>query len=490
MSLTDQLGSRVKGRTFKRPEIPHGVKGRYRNIKTLTTAVLLTIFFAAPWLRWHRGPVLPDQAILFDLPGRRLFLFGWEFWPQDLPIAVGVMVFSALALFYATTLAGRVWCGFACPQTVWSDLFFAVDRLIVRLYGHGSRERFIRNITWIGIALLTAFGFTAFFTNAFTLPARLLSGSAPPAAYVTILLLTGTTWLLAAYARERVCLHMCPWPRFQSALLDRQSLVVTYQEWRGEPRARKRVPLRRDIADPTCSGTGLMALVRQASDVEDQVRGDCIDCTRCVNVCPTGVDIRNGLQMGCIGCGLCIDACDDVMTRLERPKGLIRFDNETSERARSFEPVKIAWWRAKAMTFAGTAAIALAVSGYGAMTMPEATVDIEPQRNSPFVQLSDGSVRNDYDLRLAHRKARLNGIVIHAEGLENARLRLASQENKMADNLRVAVGEDRTLDERILVMLDRDAVPDGRKVFEFVVKDAVDGTELARLKSYFWGPEL
>lgn len=489
MSLTNQLESPVTGRVFTRPEIPHGVKGRFRSIKTLMTAVLLTIYFATPWLRWHRGPGMPDQAVLFDLPERRLFVFGLEFWPQDLPIAVGAMVFSALALFYATTLAGRVWCGFACPQTVWSDLFFAVDRLVVRLFGHGSHERLMRNIAWIGISVLTAFGFTAFFTDVFTLPTRFLSGSAAPASYMTILVLTGTTWLLAAYARERVCLHMCPWPRFQAAFLDRQSLVVTYQEWRGEPRARKRVALRTDLVGADISSTGLMALVRQASDVEGQVRGDCIDCTRCVTVCPTGVDIRKGLQMGCIGCGLCIDACNDVMTRLDRPEGLIRFDNETSERVRSFAAVKIAWWRGKALTFAGAAVIALAVSAYGAATMPEATVDIEPQRSSPFVQLSDGSVRNDYTLRFAHRKTGLNAIVILAEGLQGADLRVGSQNSIGSDELLLSVGDDRTLDERILVILDRNAVPSGRKDFEFVVRDAADGIELARLRSYFWGPE-
>lgn len=495
-------------RAIVRPDIPHAVRGRFRRIKTALTVVLLGFFFLTPWLRWERGEGLPGQAVLFDLPGRRLMVFGLEFWPQDLPIAVGMMVFGAMALFFATTLAGRVWCGFACPQTVWSDLFFAVDRLIVRLVGKGAAERWLRTMAWILIALVTGVGFTAYFIDASTLPGLLLAGQAPAIAYATVLVLTGTTWLLAAYARERVCLHMCPWPRFQAALLDRQSLVVTYQHGRGEPRGRRRMPLRPDLAGPAQATPGLMALVREATafsatafsatafSASDAVsapvaglRGDCIDCTRCVTVCPTGVDIRRGLQMGCIGCGLCIDACNEVMVRLDRPEGLIRFDGEAAPGLSTRAAPRVDWLRPKALAFGLAALLALGFSGYGMATLPPVSAHAEPQRNPPFVQLSDGSVRNDYALRLAHRRAGLAEVTLRVEGLEGAQLRLGTQEGAPAPLLHIAIGPDRSLDERLLVQLPRAAVPSGRHAIIIVLSDPESGAELARLPSYFWGPE-
>ena len=497
------LPGRAPARAIVRPDIPHAVRGRFRRIKTALTVAMLGFFFLTPWLRWERGEGLPGQAVLFDLPGRRLLVFGLEFWPQDLPIAVGMMVFGAMALFFATTLAGRVWCGFACPQTVWSDLFFAVDRLIVRLVGKGAAERRLRTMAWILIALATGIGFTAYFIDAPTLPGLLLAGQAPAIAYATVLVLTGTTWLLAAYARERVCLHMCPWPRFQAALLDRQSLVVTYQHGRGEPRGRRRMPLRPDLAGPAPATPGLMALVREATAFSApalsasaavsapvaRLRGDCIDCTRCVTDCPTGVDIRRGLQMGCIGCGLCIDACNEVMAKLDRPEGLIRFDGEAAPRLAARAALRVDWLRPKALAFGLAALLALGFSGYGMATLPPVSAHAEPQRNPPFVQLSDGSVRNDYALRLAHRRAGLAEVTLRVEGLEGAQLRLGTQDGAPAPLLRLAIGPDRSLDERLLVQLPRAAVPSGRHAITIVLSDPESGAELARLPSYFWGPE-
>ncbi|MBX3578346.1 MAG: cytochrome c oxidase accessory protein CcoG [Rhizobiaceae bacterium] len=485
MSWSETLDLRTSGRVVVRPDIPHGVSGRYRRIKTALNVAMLAIFFCVPWLRWDRGPHLPDQAVLIDLPGRRLFAFGLEFWPQDLPIAVGVLVGAALLLFYATTLAGRIWCGFACPQTVWSDLLFSVDRMIARVAGRGPGERRLRVVVWFAIALSTASGFAAWFNDATELPGLIVSGTATPGVYASLVILTGTTFTLALYARERVCLHMCPWPRFQAALLDRDSLVVTYQEWRGEPRGKARVPLRPDIGEP-----GLVALARQASDLGGQLaeRGDCIDCTRCVTACPTGVDIRNGLQMGCIGCGLCIDACDQVMSRLERPAGLIQFDNEAGLTRRSVEKPPVSWRRPKALVFAGAALAALSISAYGAATMPGLLVHLDPQRNPPFVLMSDGSVRNDYALRISHRLARLDGVSIRIDGLDGAKLTLSAGTESASGTPLVGLGRDRSADERLLVTLPRGLSFGGRRPFDFVLSSQ-DGRELARVPSYFWGPE-
>lgn len=470
----------VSRRGPARLPIPQTVRGRYRTIKTGLAFVLLTFYFVVPWIRWNRGGLLPDQAVLFDLPGRRLFLFDLEFWPQDLPIAVGALIFGAFALFGATTLAGRVWCGFTCPQTVWTDLFFTVERYCDRLFGKGSLlSRVAKPAVQIALAILTAFGFAAFFNDAPSLPSDLVTGVAPTGACIAIGVLTLTTWLFAAYAKERVCLHMCPWPRFQAALLDKDSLVVTYQQWRGEPRGKKKMPLRSGLTD-------LAGLVRQASQFE-QSRGDCIDCLRCVNVCPTGVDIREGLQMGCIGCGLCIDACDEVMTKIERPTGLIRFDVEGSETAGSFQGPKIRFVRPKMVLYAMLCLAALGSIVFGTLNMRSVLVDIDPQRGQPFVQLSDGSVRNDFSFRLAHRLRSLSRVAIHVEGLPGATLRFPESENA-SEAVAIALPESRRISDRLFITTAPGKAPSGRENIRLVVTDAASGATLGRVDTYFWGP--
>lgn len=471
----------IDRRTVTRLSLPQKVRGRYRTIKTVVAAILLTFFFVTPLLRWDRGAHLPDQAVLFDLSGRRLFIFGLEFWPQDLPIAVGALILGAFGLFYATTLAGRVWCGFTCPQTVWTDLFYGVDRLTERLVGRGSiASKVLRNFIWVTIAVLTGVGFAAYFNDALTFPIALVTGTAPVGAYVTIGVLTLTTWLLAGYARERVCLHMCPWPRFQAALLDRDSLVVTYQKWRGEPRGKKKAPIRTDLL-------GLSSLVREEGAF-DGGRGDCIDCYRCVSVCPTGVDIREGLQMGCIGCGLCIDACDEIMTKVDRPKGLIRFDVEGSEARRGIKQPGMNLLRPKSILYALFCLIALGGMAYGITSMANVMVEVEPQRNPPFIQLSDGAVRNDYTLRLAHRLGSLDRVKISSSGIPGAVLRLGSTDDAGLTDIEATIGEARQLSDRLFVVVPAGHVPAGRTPLHITFSDPVAGTELGKVDTYFWGP--
>ena len=272
-----------------------------------------------PWLRWERGPGVPDQAVLIDMPGRRAYFFWIEIWPQEIYYLTALLILAAFGLFLVTSIGGRVWCGFTCPQTVWTDLFMWVERLIEGDRGARIRldkaplnrakvaKKGLKHGAWLLIAAATGGAWIMYFNDAPTVTRAILTGEASFAVYFFFGLFTATTYLLAGWAREQVCTYMCPWPRFQAALLDEESYVVTYQKWRGEPRGPHR------------------------KGQDWQGRGDCIACNQCVAVCPMGIDIRDGLQLECIGCGLCVDACNDVMRRVDRPLDLIALSTERNQ---------------------------------------------------------------------------------------------------------------------------------------------------------------
>src|SRR5450631_4149416 len=300
---------------------PRAVKGLWRWVKWLALVVLLGIYYLVPWLRWDRGPNAPSQAILIDLDGRRGWFFDVVIWPQEIYFVTGFLILAAFGLFFATALFGRVWCGFACPQTVWTDLFMLVERLIegnrnermrvdrAPMSAAKAARKGLKHAVWIAIAAATGGAWIFYFVDAPTTLAKIFRGEASLEVYFFIGLFTATTYLLAGWAREQVCTYMCPWPRFQAAMLDEQSFTVTYQAWRGEPRARgKRI-----------AGAG----------------GDCVDCGACATACPTGIDIRDGSQLECINCGLCIDACNHVMERTGRPGWLITWDTLADQTAKA-----------------------------------------------------------------------------------------------------------------------------------------------------------
>ncbi|MEM8824798.1 MAG: cytochrome c oxidase accessory protein CcoG, partial [Pseudomonadota bacterium] len=291
------------------PIFPRKVKGTFRNLKWAIMAMTLGIYYLVPWIRWDRGPNLPDQAVLVDLAGRRFYFFWIEIWPHEFYFVAGLLIMAGLGLFLFTSALGRVWCGYACPQTVWTDLFLAVERWIegdrnarVRLWNakwdfRKTRLRVTKWTIWALIGLATGGAWVFYFADAPTLLRDVVTGAAHPVAYMTIGILTATTVGLGGFMREQVCIYMCPWPRIQAAMVDEGTLTVGYRDWRGEPRGKKR----------------------------DANAGDCIDCMACVNVCPTGIDIRDGQQMACITCALCIDACDEIMDKIGRPRGLIDY---------------------------------------------------------------------------------------------------------------------------------------------------------------------
>ena len=371
---------------------PKDVRGRFRTIKWGALAVLLAIYYVVPWLRWDRGPGVPDQAVLIDMPGRRAYFFWIEIWPQEIYYLTLLLMLGAFGLFLVTSIGGRVWCGFTCPQTVWTDLFMWVERKVegdrgarIRLdKAPLGREKILRkggkHAAWLAIAAATGGAWIMYFNDAPSVTRAILTGGASFAQYFFFGLFTATTYLLAGFAREQVCTYMCPWPRFQAALLDQDSYVVTYQKWRGEPRA----PLRKNE--------------------NRDGRGDCIACNNCVAVCPMGIDIRDGLQLECIGCGLCVDACNDVMARIGRPLELITLDTERNQARRAEGlPAATRIMRPRTVVYASILALIAAGTLLGLAARAAVEVNVLHDRNPLFVTLSDGSIRNGYTIKVLNK---------------------------------------------------------------------------------------
>src|SRR5215475_10734712 len=301
---------------------PQRVSGSFRRIKWGLMAFCLGVYYLLPFVRWHRGLGAPDQAVLIDFPNRRFYFFFIELWPQEVYYFTGLLIIAALVLFLLNSIGGRIWCGYLCPQTVWTDLFYAVERLVEgdrreRMKKDAATHKWtlgriyevaLKHSIWLLIGWWTGGAWVLYFSDAPTLVKDLATFQAPMVAYVWIGILTTTTYVLAGHMREQVCTYMCPWPRIQAALTDEWALNVTYRYDRGEKRTS----------------------VKKAAELKalGEHVGDCVDCYQCVAVCPTGIDIRNGPQLECIQCGLCIDACDNVMKKIGREKRLIGYDND------------------------------------------------------------------------------------------------------------------------------------------------------------------
>ena len=424
----------------REPIFPRRVSGKFRNLKWVIMAVTLGIYYLTPWIRWDRGPNLPDQAVLLDLANRRFFFFWIEIWPHEFYFIAGLLVMAGLGLFLFTSALGRVWCGYTCPQTVWTDLFILVERWIegdrnARLRLHRQekwdfrklRLRLTKWVSWFLIGLATGGAWVFYFTDAPTLARDLVTLSAHPVAYTTMLVLTLTTFIFGGFAREQICIYACPWPRIQAAMLDEDSLTVGYRDWRGEPRGKLQ------------KGEAAAKL------------GDCIDCMACVNVCPMGIDIRDGQQMECITCALCIDACDDVMDKIGKPRGLIDYmalTDETAERAgKAPKPVWKHVLRPRTMLY--TALWSLV--GIGLVIALFVRSDIEmtvaPVRNPTFVTLSDGSIRNTYDVRLLNKQGEESPFKVTVVGDEPFLVELEAVEGDT-----VMVPADTTFLQRVYVV--------------------------------------
>lgn len=459
---------------------PATVRGTFRNIKWAILVAGLAIYYLLPFLRWHRAEGQPDQAILLDLPGRRFYFFMVEIWPQEVYYVTGLMIIAAFVLFLMNALAGRIWCGYLCPQTVWTDLFFMVERIfegerrvqMKRDKGPWTFDKLWRktatHLSWIAVSMLTGGAFVLYFADAPTLLREIVTLDADATAYIWIGILTATTYTLAGYAREQVCLYMCPWPRIQAALTDEWALNVSYRVDRGEPRGSLKQNQKRAAAG--------------------EPAGDCVDCGQCVAACPTGVDIREGLQMGCIQCGLCIDACDTVMTKIGKPKRLIGYDTDINiERRERGEAPIYRLLRPRTLIYVVLIAAAAGVMTWRLSTRATLGVSVIHDRNPQFVVNSDGTIRNGYTVRLLNKTAEQRTFELKVEGLPaSMRVETTGEEKRLVGGLVVGVDSDQTREIRVLVTVPSDAGLAASTDLRFVLSEPKG--ETATAKDYFKGP--
>ena len=416
----------------REPVFPRRVSGKFRTLKWGVMIVTLAIYYLTPWIRWDRGPNLPDQAVLVDLANRRFYFFWIEIWPHEFYFLAGLLIMAGLGREEKQAAMGRVWCGYTCPQTVWTDLFILVERWIegdrnarVRLWNapwsfRKARLRLTKWIVWALIGLVTGGAWVFYFADAPTLARDLVNFEAAYVAYSTIAILTLTTVIFGGFMREQVCIYMCPWPRIQAAMMDTDTLTVAYRDWRGEPRGKKR----------------------------DATAGDCIDCNACVAVCPMGIDIRDGQQLECITCALCIDACDDVMEKIGRDRGLIDYLALADEpRERAGEKPRPYWqhvFRPRIMLYGVLwSAIGLALV-YALFIRSDIDLTVAAVRNPTYVLMSDGAVRNAYELRLRNMHGEPRDFRVELDGLPDFVVALEGSESN-----EVTVPADETMQLRL-----------------------------------------
>ena len=463
---------------------PKRTHGTFRTLKWWVMAITLTIYYVTPWLRFDRGLHAPDQAVLVDLANRRFYFFFIEIWPQEFYFVGGLLVMAGVGLFLLTSTVGRAWCGYTCPQTVWVDLFLVVERFVdgdrnarIKLdatpWGFDKITKCLfKHAIWLLIAVSTGGAWIFYFADAPSLAREFVTFNAAPVAYSTVAVLTGTTYIFAGFMREQVCTYMCPWPRIQGAMLDEHSLTVTYNDWRGEARGGHK----QRRSDPATA------------------YGDCIDCNLCVAVCPQGIDIRDGQQLECITCALCIDACNSVMARTGRPLGLISYStlsDYTAHKAGTRDPDH---WPSFIRPRTFIYIVVFAMIGLGLLVLlamrDRLVVNVLHDRNPVYVQLSDGTIRNGYTVKILNKRTEPRSFRLTIEDLPGASMYLAGSSEEARDALIVAVEADRLKAIKVYVKADPRTLHERETGFKFVAVDVNGGdtADVARSQAAFERP--
>ena len=413
--------------------------------------------------------------MLADLEGGKFYFFFLEIWPQEVYYITGLLILAAIGLFLVTAVFGRVWCGYFCPQTVWTDLFIVVERFfegdrnarmmrdrapmsVDKLWRKGAKHA-----VWLLVAFLTGGAFILYWHDAPTVAESFFTGQAPATAYAFAAVLTATTYALAGTMREQVCTYMCPWPRIQGALVDKNTMAVTYRSDRGEPRGPHK------------------------KNESWEGRGDCVDCQQCVVVCPMGIDIRNGAQLECIQCALCIDACDAVMKKVGRPKGLIAYDTDDNvalrsvgEKERAFRPI-----RARTTLYLVVFLLTAGLMVFGLSTRTSLEFSALKDRSLPFVQLSTGEIRNTYALKLVNKQRDARTFSLSIEGISGATMEVIGESDLAAHGLHIEPNAVESY--RVLVTAPADSLKSGGADIRIVLTDAEGARVSAATR--FSGPE-
>ncbi len=449
---------------------PKRVEGKFRQLKWLIMTVTLAIYYITPWIRWDRGEFAPDQAVLVDLANRRFYFFFIEIWPQEFFYVAGLLIMAGIGLFLVTSVWGRAWCGYTCPQTVWVDLFLVIERAI-----EGDRNARIKldkapmsftklrlkaskHFIWLLVALSTGGAWIFYFADAPSLIVSFFKFEAPFVAYSTVGILTATTYIFGGFMREQVCTYMCPWPRIQAAMLDEESLVVTYNDYRGEPRTAHRKKHAND-------------------DTSQAPMGDCIDCNKCVVVCPMGIDIRDGQQMECITCALCIDACDSVMEKIGKPKRLISYAtlkeyNHAAEGMPTEHSVSILF-RPRTLIYSTIWCLVGLSMLFVLATRSRLDVNVLHDRNPLMVKLSDGSIRNGYTVKILNMEPKRHTAFVSFKGLEKGFMRIEQEGAKLIKNgerYKLTLEPDVLRELKIYVTLPHSFLPQSDQSFKFVAE--------------------
>ena len=422
MSISDPEVSVIKMYAAREEIYPRETSGRYARLRWLCVWLTQLAFYGLPWLNWN-----DRQALLFDLAARKFYIFGIVLWPQDFIYLAVLLIISAYLLFLVTAIAGRVWCGFACPQTVYTEIFLWIERMIegkrsarMRLDKQPASlskvaKKIAKHMAWGGVALWTGFTFVAYFTPIHTLIQKVLTLALGPWELFWIMFYALATYGNAGWLREQVCKYMCPYARFQSSMFDKDSLIITYDQKRGEPRG-----------------------MPHKHEVEAAAKlGDCIDCTMCVQVCPTGIDIRNGLQYECIGCAACVDACNSVMDKVGKPRGLIRYstDNALTNNL-SVKEVKRRTLRPRVLIYTGILLV-IVIAFFTALTLrTPLKLDVLRDRGAMGREVEDGMIENVYRLQIMNTSESAHRYRISVHGIESLRLLTAEEVDLAATETR------------------------------------------------------